>query len=226
MLNYQRVPQLGMVSNYPLMDMKWYKHFVVVDWFIVGFMASMVSTVYYWVYHHEIWNSLSRPSFITILINITSPFWFHELPASNPWTCLFLQYSTWFSKVYRGFPIAMLWCLFPFRMQVSPLFSFRNKQHSRHSRHLGSWRLNSLTCHGGVGTPETRAPWRCWWLLLLLLLLIVNIFLLSYWYDDDDDQEEEDDDGDDDDDGMFQVRRVQKRFKSDILTGKWCRILP
>jgi hypothetical protein len=25
---------------------------------------------------------------------------------------------------------------------------------------------------------------------------------------------------------MFQVKRVQKRFKSDILTGKWCRILP
>ena len=147
-----------MVSNYPLMDMKWYKQSVVVDWSIVGFMASMVSTVYYWVYHHEIWNSLSRPSFITILINITSPFWFHELPASNPWTCLFLQYSTWFSKVYiyRGFPIAMLWCLFPFKMQVSPLFP-------------APWLV----------TPEQPdMPWWCWdpWNTSTMEMLL-NIFL-------------------------------------------------
>ena len=59
----------------------------------------------------------------------------------------------------------------------------------RSSRHLGSWRLNSLTCHGGVGTPETRAPWRCCWIfswtmmqMLMLMMIIIITMTINYQY--------------------------------------------
>ena len=58
--------------------------------------------------------------------------------------------------IYRGFPIAMLWCLFPFKMQVSPLFP-------------APWLV----------TPEQPdMPWWCWdpWNTSTMETLL-NIFL-------------------------------------------------